>query len=114
VRRRTFCLGLVDGRSRAFFVPLCWLNPASERLAQPSSTNVKHVFVRKPVYLLIYSLRPFDRRKVISFVPLLIFIATKGPSETTGPFSGVLRRRAGSGDKQLRNQVWTWLTLTIR
>jgi hypothetical protein len=46
----------------AFVVPLDWLRPASERPAQPSGANIMHAFVRKPVYLLIYSRRPSDQR----------------------------------------------------
>jgi hypothetical protein len=35
---------------------------ASERAAQPSAGNIMHLFVRKPVYPLIYSLRRLDQR----------------------------------------------------
>jgi hypothetical protein len=53
---------LVDGRSRAFFVPLYRLGPASERVARPSCANILYVLVRTLVYLSIYSLRPSDQR----------------------------------------------------
>jgi hypothetical protein len=55
--------GVVDGRSRSFFVPLYWLGPASERGAQPSCTNILYLLLRTLVYLLIYSLRPSDQRR---------------------------------------------------
>jgi hypothetical protein len=73
---------------------LCWLNPASERVAQPSAGNILHLFVRKPALSPDIFTTPPRSAKVISFVPLLILIATKGPSETPGPFSSGAQRES--------------------
>ena len=54
----------ICGRPQQGFVlvPMCWLKPTSERAARPSARNIMHLFVRTPVYRLIYSQRPPSQR----------------------------------------------------
>ena len=66
---------------------LCWLSTASERAAQPSGAEYRaNVCTNASLSSDIFTTLPRSA-KLSSFVPLLIFIATKGPSETAGPFS---------------------------
>ena len=50
-------------------VPMCWLKPTSERTARPSAGNIMHLFVRTPVYRLIYSRSPPNQRNSARSLP---------------------------------------------
>jgi hypothetical protein len=67
--------GAVDAAAGHVLRSLVPADPASERAAQPSGANIMHMFVCTPLSTDIFT-SPSRSAKVVSFVPLLILIAT--------------------------------------
>jgi hypothetical protein len=77
---------------------------ASERSAQPSDAEYRvYVCTNASLSSDIFTMSPRSA-KLRSFVPLLILIANKGPPETAGPFSCVVRPCAGGGSPPAGNR----------